>query len=176
MARQAPKHLKPATAAWWHHVVATYELEQHHERILTPAAEAWDRAQEAREVVADEGADVDDRFGQRKTHPQRRSSGTRGSASRGSSASSISTASRDQTRGRRGGGKRCLDAGVCRRGGRSRRARSCSRRSRWGCRRTRSCGVAPDELDVELSAGDRDFGDGLVELDDFDGEAQGGAR
>lgn len=69
MARQAPKHLKPPTAAWWRHVIGEYELEQHHERILTLAAEAWDRAQEAREVIAEEGAYVDDRFGQRKTHP-----------------------------------------------------------------------------------------------------------
>lgn len=32
----------------------------------------------------------------------------------------------------------------------------------------------PDELDVELMAGDVDFADGRVELDELDDEAQGG--
>lgn len=69
MARRAPTHLKRDTAAWWRHVVAEFELDQHHERILTLACEAWERAQEAREVIAAEGAYVHDRFGQRKAHP-----------------------------------------------------------------------------------------------------------
>lgn len=50
-------------------VVTDYDLEPHHERVLTLAAEAWDRASEAREVLAAEGTYVTDRFGQRKAHP-----------------------------------------------------------------------------------------------------------
>lgn len=69
MSRRAPGHLRPPTRAWWRSVVDDYDLEPHHERILTLAADAWDRATEARETIAAEGAYVDDRFGQRKAHP-----------------------------------------------------------------------------------------------------------
>jgi phage terminase small subunit len=51
----APKHLRPATRHWWSQVVADYELQPHHERLLTLAAEAWDRIQQARELVEVEG-------------------------------------------------------------------------------------------------------------------------
>ena len=39
----APSHLRPDTAAWWASVAGDYALEPHHLRILTLAAEAWDR-------------------------------------------------------------------------------------------------------------------------------------
>lgn len=67
--KRAPAHLKRDTAAWWRSVIAEYDLEPHHERILTLAAEAWDRSTEAREIIAAEGAYANDRFGQRKAHP-----------------------------------------------------------------------------------------------------------
>ena len=38
----APHHLHNSKA-WWVSVVTDYELEPHHLRILTLAAEAWDR-------------------------------------------------------------------------------------------------------------------------------------
>jgi phage terminase small subunit len=47
----------------------TYELEQHHERLLAAAAETWDRAQEAREAIAKHGAFYNDRFGAPRAHP-----------------------------------------------------------------------------------------------------------
>src|SRR5215208_5043502 len=68
-ARRAPGHLGQATRKWWRSVVAEYDLDPHHERLLTLAAEAYDRAQEARETVAAEGAYFEDRFGQPKAHP-----------------------------------------------------------------------------------------------------------
>ena len=40
-----PRHLKPATKRWFGHVTENYELEQHHIRLLTLAAQAWDRAE-----------------------------------------------------------------------------------------------------------------------------------
>ena len=64
-----PAHLAEETAAWWSDVVAEYELEPHHVRLLTLAAEAWDRGAGARELIEVDGAVVADRFGQLKTHP-----------------------------------------------------------------------------------------------------------
>jgi phage terminase small subunit len=46
-----------------------FEMEQHHTRVLTAAAETWDRAQEAREAIAKHGAFYADRFGAPKAHP-----------------------------------------------------------------------------------------------------------
>jgi P27 family predicted phage terminase small subunit len=65
-----PKHLKPATRRWWKSVLEEYDLEAHHVRILTLAAEAWDRCQEAREIVDREGLTYKDRFGQPKERPE----------------------------------------------------------------------------------------------------------
>jgi phage terminase small subunit len=60
----APKHLNAASRAWWRSVVEQYNLEQHHLRLLQLAAEAWERCQEAREVLAAEGIVLNG-----KTHP-----------------------------------------------------------------------------------------------------------
>ena len=47
-----------------------YDLEPHHMRLLTLAAEAFDAAQEAREVLVGEGKVYVDRFGQPKPRPE----------------------------------------------------------------------------------------------------------
>ena len=65
-----PEHLEPATAAWWLDVVDEYGLEPHHVRLLTLAAEAWDRGQAARAVIDEEGLTFDDRFDQPKVRPE----------------------------------------------------------------------------------------------------------
>jgi phage terminase small subunit len=50
--------------------VENFELEEHHVKVLTAAAEAWDRAQEARGAIAKHGgAFFTDRFGAPKVHP-----------------------------------------------------------------------------------------------------------
>ena len=69
MPRQAPAHLSKPSAAWWRRVVGTYALEEHHERLLTLAAEAFDRAQEARVRLMEDGAFYTDRRGAPKAHP-----------------------------------------------------------------------------------------------------------
>lgn len=51
----APDHLSDDAAKWWRSVNREYDLEDHHLRLLTLAAEAWDRTQQAREVLAIEG-------------------------------------------------------------------------------------------------------------------------
>lgn len=65
-----PLHLKTATKKWWKKVVETYELEEHHVRLLTLAAEAWDRGDQARETLATKGLTFEDRFGQPKSRPE----------------------------------------------------------------------------------------------------------
>lgn len=67
---KAPRHLKPATRRWWQSVVDDYTLEPHHVRLLTLAAEAWDRCQQAREVLDRDGLTYTDRFGQPCSRPE----------------------------------------------------------------------------------------------------------
>lgn len=65
-----PKHLDAATRDWFSHVIAEYELEQHHVRLLTLAAEAWDRAQQARLEIDKHGIVYTDRFGAPRKRPE----------------------------------------------------------------------------------------------------------
>jgi hypothetical protein len=67
--RAAQKHLREPTKAWWRGVIARYDLEEHEERLLTLAAEAFDRATEAREALEREGVHYIDRFGGPRSHP-----------------------------------------------------------------------------------------------------------
>lgn len=60
---KAPAHLRPATRRWFDSVCMDYALEQHHVRLLTLAGEAWDRAQQAREALAETGLTFTDRYG-----------------------------------------------------------------------------------------------------------------
>lgn len=68
---EPPKHLRTATQKWWRGVVHDYDLEPHHIRLLTLAAESWDRCEQAREqLVKHGGLTFSDRFGQPKTRPE----------------------------------------------------------------------------------------------------------
>jgi P27 family predicted phage terminase small subunit len=66
---RAPAHLSSQSRKWWLSVVNDYELQSHHLRLLTLAAEALDRAQEAREILQEENIIVHDRYGKPKAHP-----------------------------------------------------------------------------------------------------------
>ena len=66
---EAPEHLTPATAHWWQSVHEEYSLEPHHTRLLTLAAEAYDRATQARELIARDGLVVPTADGGMKAHP-----------------------------------------------------------------------------------------------------------
>jgi P27 family predicted phage terminase small subunit len=70
MKESAPKHLKAATRKWFSNVVESYELEEHHHRLLTLAAEAWDRASEARKAIDDHGLTYTDRFNAPRLRPE----------------------------------------------------------------------------------------------------------
>jgi hypothetical protein len=50
-----PQHLQPATRSWWASVARDYQLEPHHYRLLTLAAQSWDRGEQARELLARDG-------------------------------------------------------------------------------------------------------------------------
>lgn len=65
-----PKHLRSATKRWWREVLSEYDLEASEIRLLTLAGEAWDRGQQAREIVDRDGMTFTDRFGQPKARPE----------------------------------------------------------------------------------------------------------
>ncbi len=67
---KAPKHLKAKTRAWWESVLEEFELEDHHVRLLTLAAQAWDRAEQAREILDAEGLTYTDRFDCPRARPE----------------------------------------------------------------------------------------------------------
>jgi P27 family predicted phage terminase small subunit len=66
---KAPRHLKPPTQVWWSNVVETWQLEEHHIRLLTLAGEAWDRGAQARELIEREGLTVKTKSGGPRLHP-----------------------------------------------------------------------------------------------------------
>jgi phage terminase small subunit len=61
--------LKPATVKWVEGVMAEYDLEEHHRRLVVLAARSWDRGDEAREKLEAEGLMVSDKWGIPHAHP-----------------------------------------------------------------------------------------------------------
>jgi phage terminase small subunit len=70
MIEKPPKHLRPATKAWFSSVLTEYSLEPHHVRLLTLAAESWDRCCESREALAKHGLTFIDRYGSPRARPE----------------------------------------------------------------------------------------------------------
>lgn len=67
---KAPDHLRDTTKVWFVNVMEEYDLEPHHVRLLTLAAEAWDRGVQAREALAEHGITYVDRFEQPRARPE----------------------------------------------------------------------------------------------------------
>ena len=67
---KAPKHLRAATRKWFESVLADYELEPYHVRLLQLAAESWDRCQEAREAIKKHGMTFENKYGETKIRPE----------------------------------------------------------------------------------------------------------
>ena len=65
-----PKHLRNETAAWFTSILDEYELESHHLKLLTLAAESWDRACQAREAISKHGLTYLDRFQAPRSRPE----------------------------------------------------------------------------------------------------------
>ena len=68
-APRPPAHLSKTARNWWQNVVKAYELEEHHLKLLQLAAEAWDRAQAARQTLATDGVTFTDDRGNPRAHP-----------------------------------------------------------------------------------------------------------
>ena len=64
-----PSHLSEDISGWWRQAVRDFALEPHHLRLLQAACEAWDRAQQARRAVVDQGLTFSDAGGTIKANP-----------------------------------------------------------------------------------------------------------
>jgi P27 family predicted phage terminase small subunit len=64
-----PKHLSRETRKWFRKVTETYVLEEHHLKLLTLAAEAWERSRQAESILQAEGLTILDRHGIQRSHP-----------------------------------------------------------------------------------------------------------
>ena len=65
----APDYLETSTRLWWEAVVSKWDLEDHHIRLLTLAAESWDRGSQAREQIARDGLTTATKDGGLRAHP-----------------------------------------------------------------------------------------------------------
>src|SRR6266478_51155 len=64
-----PAHLSAEAKRWWRLVVERYELQDQHLRLLQLAAEAWDRAAQARQLLKRDGLVYRDEHGHPRKHP-----------------------------------------------------------------------------------------------------------
>lgn len=64
-----PADLRRETAAWWRVVTRDYDLEMHHLRMLEAACRAWDRMEQAREILARDGLTCTTADNGLKAHP-----------------------------------------------------------------------------------------------------------
>ncbi len=67
--KRAPKDLQPATQKWVNYCMKSWNIDQHYERILILAAQAWDRCQQARGEIQKDGITIKDRYSAIKVHP-----------------------------------------------------------------------------------------------------------
>jgi phage terminase small subunit len=64
-----PRHLSDESRVWFGRITSDFELEPHHLKLLQAAAECWDRACEARDILKRDGLVWTDRHGSLKPHP-----------------------------------------------------------------------------------------------------------
>ena len=65
----APKHLRKETQKWWNSVIADFELDPSGIKLLTKCAEAYDRSEQAREILLKEGLTYLDSKNSPRAHP-----------------------------------------------------------------------------------------------------------
>jgi len=68
--QEPPAHLSQSMRRWWRDLNATFDFEAHQYKVLRVACEAYDRAQQARAVLAKKGLTFVDRFGSPKPRPE----------------------------------------------------------------------------------------------------------
>ncbi|GAH91322.1 unnamed protein product [marine sediment metagenome] len=64
-----PKHLSKSSRKFFKKTMETYELEDHHIKLLTLACESLDKIEKARKSIANTKLFYLDRFGRPKIHP-----------------------------------------------------------------------------------------------------------
>jgi phage terminase small subunit len=64
-----PNELSPEAGRLWRAILGDYTLDEAALMVLTATLQARDRAEQARQTLAAEGAIQADRFGQKKPHP-----------------------------------------------------------------------------------------------------------
>jgi P27 family predicted phage terminase small subunit len=69
-AARPPKHLRAPTALWWSEILAEYDLQSHHVRLLSKACESFDRSEQAREALLKHGLTFNDRFNSPHARPE----------------------------------------------------------------------------------------------------------
>jgi phage terminase small subunit len=65
-----PAHLQEETKQWWKAACDAFQFEHHHLRLLQLACESWERSQQARAVIAENGIAYNDRFGAPRLRPE----------------------------------------------------------------------------------------------------------
>ena len=65
-----PQHLSREVKKWFAQVIESYELEPHHMRLLTLAAESWDLCSQARAIIDAQGLTYLDRFDAPRARPE----------------------------------------------------------------------------------------------------------
>lgn len=66
---RVPGHLRSETRKWLRQILGDFDLESQDFRVLVKTAEAFDRCEQAREMIAECGLTVTDRYGTPKAHP-----------------------------------------------------------------------------------------------------------
>jgi phage terminase small subunit len=68
---EPPNYLEPSTQEWFRSVMANYQMEPHHVRLLTAACECWDRMQAARAAIQKHGLTMlDPKTGAERARPE----------------------------------------------------------------------------------------------------------
>ncbi len=67
--KRAPIDLKLKTRRWVNYCLKCWQLDEHHQKLLILAGQAWDRCQQARDAIENDGLMIDDRYKMKKLHP-----------------------------------------------------------------------------------------------------------
>ena len=67
--RKAPQHLSLPAQRLYRTVLKSFDLQEHEVALLIMACESWDRAEQARQRLAEDGITVPDRNGKPVAHP-----------------------------------------------------------------------------------------------------------
>jgi P27 family predicted phage terminase small subunit len=65
-----PAYLSKPMCAWWLQTVADYDLEPHHLHLLALACSTWDRCEQARQAIAENGVTFRDDRGNVRARPE----------------------------------------------------------------------------------------------------------